>query len=134
MPAPTESPCTTRQPMRPCTEAASAAPTDASVYTTSATMITGLRPKLSESAPWKRNISPKAKRYPESVCWICSGVAPSEAWMPAKAGRYASIEKGPSVESDASIAAKPQRKRRDARSAAGVVRCRGSPVGSIHAF
>jgi len=82
------------------------------VYTTSATRITGRRPKLSESAPWKRNMRPKAKRYADSVCWISIGLAFSDAWIPAKAGRYASIEKGPRVASAASIAANPQRKRR----------------------
>src|SRR5579862_3376511 len=90
----------------------SAAPTDAIVYTTSAARITGRRPKLSESAPWKRNISPKAKRYAESVCWISRFDAESDCWIPANAGRYASMEKGPSVASAASIAAKAHRKRR----------------------
>jgi hypothetical protein len=37
-------------------------------------------------------------------------VACNEAWIPAKAGRYASIEKGPSVDSAARSAAKRQRK------------------------
>ncbi len=45
-----------------CTSVASAAPAEAIVYTASATRITGRRPKLSESAPWKRNMRPKAKR------------------------------------------------------------------------
>ena len=55
----------TRHPLaraEPLTLEASAAPTEATVKTTRATTITGFLPKLSESAPWKRNMKPKVSR------------------------------------------------------------------------
>jgi len=73
--------------MRACTLSARAAPTDEKTNTTSETTITGLRPKLSEIAPWKAYMQPKERRYAESVCCISTGVARSATCMPAKAGR-----------------------------------------------
>ncbi len=61
-PAPVDMPCSIRQPMSACTLEASAAPTEATVKTARATTITGFLPKLSESAPWKRNMKPKVSR------------------------------------------------------------------------
>ena len=48
---------------------------------------TGRRPKLSDSAPWNRFITAKPNRYADSVCCICTGVAPTRSAMPVKAGR-----------------------------------------------
>ena len=62
MPAPVETPCSIRHRMSACTLEARAAPTEATVKSASDTTITGLRPKLSESAPWKRNMKPNARR------------------------------------------------------------------------
>ena len=88
MPAPTERPCTTRHRMSPCTRVGERrAHRGERVHARAPPGSPGRRPKLSESAPWNRNMTPKAKRYAESVCWICSGVASSDACMPANAGR-----------------------------------------------
>ena len=87
IPAPADMPCSARKktsaPM--CCE--SAQPTEASVKTASPASTTGRRPKLSESAPWKRFMIAKPNRYADSVCCISTGEAPIAWAMPVKAGR-----------------------------------------------
>src|SRR5438309_8465504 len=61
----------------------------------------------------------KPNRYADSVCCISAGVACSDCAMPAKAGMYVSIEKGPSMPSRASRKARAQRGARQSWSASG---------------
>jgi hypothetical protein len=46
------------------------------------------------------------KRYAERVCCISNGVAPNEAEIPENAGKYVSIENGPSMPNTANKTAK----------------------------
>ena len=56
-PAPAHMPCKPRQASSIANDVDSAAPTEASAYTSMPATITGLRPIASEMAPWKRLIA-----------------------------------------------------------------------------
>ena len=62
MPAPAEMPCSTRKNTSVAMFGASAQPALASVNSVSPVSTTGRRPKLSDSAPWKRFITAKPNR------------------------------------------------------------------------
>ena len=87
IPAPADIPCSARKKTSVPMFCESAQPTDASANTASPASTTGRRPKLSASAPWNRFMMAKPNRYADSVCCICTGVAPIAVAMPANAGR-----------------------------------------------
>jgi hypothetical protein len=62
MPAPADMPCTARQNTSSPIVWLSAQPNDASVNAATPASTTGRRPRLSDSAPWNRFITPKPSR------------------------------------------------------------------------
>ncbi len=121
MPAPADSPCRMRNAHRYWIECADAQPNDATTNTTSDTRITIRRPSASDSAPCHRIMIANASRYAVIVCWTWIADASSDRSISGNAGRYVSIENGPSIASAASMIA--------SRVRLGIATTRGFGIG-----